>query len=172
MWTQPPSSQIAGDFRRDIKNHRQTLEQADKSDNEIIQHFNKVSGDIDILKKGSKSVLLEKAFMESVSTALDQQREGSSQNTSTQQQESLLDLDMGSPSSSSDNANNGGDGIKTKLKTVETVLEKLRVIESERKETFQDLRQRVKNIYIYIYIHIFFIVGCVSKKNKRKIPKN
>ena len=153
MWTQPPSSQIAGDFRRDIKNHRQTLEQADKSDNEIIQHFNKVSGDIDILKKGSKSVLLEKAFMESVSTALDQQQKDSSQNTSTQQQESLLDLDMGSPSSSSDNANDGGaGGIKTKLKTVETVLEKLRVIESERKETFQDLRQRVK-AYIYIYIY-------------------
>ncbi|KAG2217069.1 hypothetical protein INT45_014134 [Circinella minor] len=139
LWTQSPSSQIAGDFRRDIKNHRQTLEQADKSDNDIIQRFNKISGDIDILKKGSKSVHLEKAFMESISHALDQ---GPSQNTKQQQEEeSLLDLDMGSPSSSSSSSLNQ-DGIKKKLKMVENILEKLYVIESERKETFQDLRQR------------------------------
>ncbi|KAI7851752.1 BRO1-like domain-containing protein [Circinella umbellata] len=134
LWTQSPSSPLAGDFRRDIKNHRQTLEQADKSDNEIIQRFHNVSKDIDILKKGSKSVHLEQSFMESISHALDQ---GPSQNT--KQEESLLDLDMGSPSSSSPL---NKDGIKKKLKIVENILEKLYVIESERKETFQDLRQK------------------------------
>ncbi|KAI9491620.1 BRO1-like domain-containing protein [Zychaea mexicana] len=131
LWTQQPSSQIAGDFRRDIKNHRQTLEQANISDSEIVQRLDKVSKDIDILKKGSKSSDLERAFTETASAVLDQ----GSQNADTQ---SLLDLDM-TPDNGSGNSNSN---MKSKLNSVESALEKLRNIESERKETFQDLRQR------------------------------
>ena len=83
-----------------------------------------VSRDVDILKKGSKNSDLERAFDESASAAF-----GSSQNAS----ESLLDLDMGG---------GGGGDMKAKVSKVESTLEKLRNIESERKETLHDLRQR------------------------------
>ncbi|KAI7886741.1 BRO1-domain-containing protein [Lichtheimia hyalospora FSU 10163] len=129
QWTQQPSSQITSDFRRDIKNHRTTLQTAAQSDGDILQRYEGVKEDIAVLKQGGKSAALEKVFSDGTSLAFDQDSKKSDA-------QSLLDLDM--PTS-----NQGGqDSLNDKVNKVEHALDKLRRIESERNETLQDLREK------------------------------
>ncbi|ORZ02568.1 BRO1-like domain-domain-containing protein [Syncephalastrum racemosum] len=117
-WSQAPSAQVASDFRADMRNHRQTLEQAAQSDNQLLRRYDAIHADIHLLQQGSKSSELARAF---------------ETNISPPKGESLLDLDFDPPSS---------DNTQRDIEKVEAALEKLRRIEQERIATLDDLREK------------------------------
>lgn len=100
---------------------------------ELLRRLDVISADINILKKGGNSSDLEKAFAEGVAQVFKQgNQKGDMAN-------SLLDLDLGGDAAKKADMQN-------KVKQIEATLEKLRKIEVERKETLQDLREKVKNV--------------------------
>lgn len=80
-----------------------------------------------MLRQGGKSTALEKVFSDGTSLAFNQ-------DSNKNDAQSLLDLDLPTGSQGS---------LNDKVKKVESALDKLRRIESERNETLQDLREKV-----------------------------
>lgn len=114
---------MAGDFRADVRNHRQTLDQAAQSDRQLLKRYDAVRADIQLLQRGSKTSELVRAF---------------EADTSSAKGESLLDLDFDPPSSAN---------TERSVEKVEAALEKLRRIEHERIATLNDLREKVNYHY-------------------------
>ncbi|KAI8874891.1 hypothetical protein K501DRAFT_289596, partial [Backusella circina FSU 941] len=104
-----PSGSSTSEFRHDIQNHRQTLDGAAQSDNQLLARYETAKRNIDILKQANGHGL-EAAYTEALS------------NPKT----SLLDLDI------STEEDNTSDDLNKKLKR----------IESDRDETFRDLKDK------------------------------
>ncbi|CEG83642.1 hypothetical protein RMATCC62417_17525 [Rhizopus microsporus] len=131
LWTQAPSASLTTEFRHDILNHRRMLENANQSDQQLFAKYSSVQHHLDILKQPQA---LEKAFTDTIINL--------SNKSNVVSDMSLLDVDTGVE----DNKNK----LNEKVQRVESILEKLRKIESDRNETFQDLKEKVSHFYTKI----------------------
>ncbi|CEJ03390.1 Putative Vacuolar protein-sorting protein bro1 (Fragment) [Rhizopus microsporus] len=131
LWTQAPSASLTTEFRHDILNHRRMLENANQSDQQLFAKYSSVQHHLDILKQPQA---LEKAFTDTIINL--------SNKSNVTSDMSLLDVDTGVE----DNKNK----LNEKVQRVESILEKLRKIESDRNETFQDLKEKVNHFYAKI----------------------
>ncbi|CEG69471.1 hypothetical protein RMATCC62417_05540 [Rhizopus microsporus] len=131
LWTQAPSASLTTEFRHDILNHRRMLENANQSDQQLFAKYSSVQHHLDILKQPQA---LEKAFTDTIINLSNKSNVASDM--------SLLDVDTGVE----DNKNK----LNEKVQRVESILEKLRKIESDRNETFQDLKEKVNHFYTKI----------------------
>ncbi|KAF1801584.1 BRO1-like domain-containing protein [Mucor lusitanicus] len=130
QWTQPPSGPLTTEFRHDISNHRRTLDGASQSDNQLMGKYDSVRRNIEILKHGGQSRELEGAYAECISAIA---------GGNTPQKDAgvnLLDVDIAADSGKSD------DDLSEKVKRIELIIEKLRKIESDREDTFRDLKDK------------------------------
>ncbi|KAI7904258.1 BRO1-like domain-containing protein [Cokeromyces recurvatus] len=127
-WTQTPSSSLTSEFRHDITNHRRTLEGASQSDNQLISRYESARYNIDILKQGSQGRDLEKAYTQAIISILpnDKQKENKA---------NLLDIDLGTEKEAASH-------LEEQVNHIEKIIEKLRKIESDRDETFRDLKEK------------------------------
>ncbi|KAI8149328.1 BRO1-like domain-containing protein [Fennellomyces sp. T-0311] len=127
QWTQKPSGLLTGDFRQDLRNHRDALSSASQSDGQLLRHYDEIAQDVGVLRQGGKSKALETAFTESLAGLF-------SDKTNGKDASNLLDLeiDVGISSKS----------MEIKVKRVEDTLDKLRQIENDRRETFEDLKEK------------------------------
>ncbi|KAI9483847.1 MAG: BRO1-like domain-containing protein [Benjaminiella poitrasii] len=125
-WTQAPSSSLTTEFRHDITNHRRTLEGAAQSDNQLLVKYESVKRNIEMLKQGGRE--LEKVYAQTIISAVsnDQPKEIANAN--------LLDVDLSTEKESGN--------LDEKVQRVESILEKLRKISSDRDETFRDLKEK------------------------------
>ncbi|GAA5804245.1 hypothetical protein HPULCUR_009732 [Helicostylum pulchrum] len=124
QWTQPPSGPLTSEFRHDINNHRHTLDGASQSDSQLLSRYESVRRNIDILKNGGQSRELEKAYAECISVLADSKTQAGTN--------SLLDIDT----------EKKDDNLQDKVQRVESILEKLRKIQSDRDDTFRDLKDK------------------------------
>lgn len=137
QWTQSPSGPLTTEFRHDISNHRRTLDNASQSDNQLLAKYDTVRRNVDILKHGGSSHDLEKVYAEAISNLLNGGGQPARQNSATVD---LLDIDFGTTTAPAKK----DDQLEEKVKRVEGIIEKLRKIESDREETFRDLKEKVK----------------------------
>ncbi|KAF9531066.1 BRO1-like domain-containing protein [Crepidotus variabilis] len=121
LWSQAPSATITKSQRQDLKSHFGALEAAASSDQQVAAIWDAVRSDIGLLL----SPQVEQVFEE---------RGGS-------KQDDLLDLDLTSVEAD-DTAERSK--IKTYVDEIEDRLERLRMIEKERKEVLKDLKEKVQ----------------------------
>lgn len=134
LWTQPPSGPLTTEFRHDINNHRHTLDGAAQSDNQLMAKYESVKRNIDILENGGRSRELERAYAECISVLAnggDKKKDAGV---------NLLDIDV-----STEEEKKGGN-LNEKVQRVESIIEKLRKIESDRNDTFRDLKDKVSSV--------------------------
>lgn len=131
QWNQPPSGPLTTEFRHDINNHRHTLDGASQSDSQLLNKYETVRRNVDILKHGGQSHELERAYAECLSVL------ANGGNGKQDAGVNLLDIDTSTPDDKQGNLNE-------KVHRVESIIEKLRKIQSDREDTFRDLKDKVR----------------------------
>ncbi|KAI9260669.1 BRO1-like domain-containing protein [Phascolomyces articulosus] len=129
QWSQKPSGIMTSDFRQDLRNHRESLNHASQSDGQLLRYYDEIAPDIGILRQGGKSKAIETAFTEALTSLFNDNNKDGKNNVN-----SLLDLeiDVGISSKSTE----------IKIKRVEAALDKLEQMETDRRETFEDLKEK------------------------------
>jgi len=129
-WTQQPSSRLTSTLRSDIRNYREALEEAARSDNQLYAKNRQHEGDFDEMRNAGDineaDVLFQKALI---------QYSGKSRanNAGSPTSGSLLDddFDEGQPS------------VKDQITKVEEILKKLSLLRRERTQVLKDLKEKV-----------------------------
>ncbi|RFU28274.1 hypothetical protein B7463_g8057, partial [Scytalidium lignicola] len=129
-WTQQPSSRLTSTLRSDIRNYREALEEASRSDNQLYSKFCQHEDDFEEMRSagqtGEGDVLFQKALI---------QVGGKSRNNGGSPMNgegNLLDDDFedGSPS------------VTDQIAKVEDILKKLNLIKRERAQVLKDLKDK------------------------------
>lgn len=123
-WTQEPSGMSTAGFRQDLRNHRETLDQAAQSDGQLLRQLDTIHKDIATMRNPQA---LETLFAEALTSP--QQTEKAASETT------LLDLDI--------DVGMGNKSMDVKVSKVEAILEKLDKIEKDRNATLEDLKEKV-----------------------------
>ncbi|PQE15399.1 Vacuolar -sorting BRO1 protein [Rutstroemia sp. NJR-2017a BVV2] len=131
-WTQQPSSRLTSTLRNDIRNYREALEEAARSDNQLYSKICQHEVDFDEMRSagelGESDVLFQKALIQvggrSRSAASPSNREGN-----------LLDDDF----------DDGKKSVAEQIAKVEDILKKLNLIKRERSQVLKDLKEKAHN---------------------------
>ncbi|CAO3598124.1 unnamed protein product [Absidia cylindrospora] len=129
-WTQAPSGTLSKDYRQDVRNHRDTLKNAQLSDTQVMQKLESISKEIAILKQGPSSEALEALFTDISAHLLTDLPSDSSSTTSVMD----LQIDVGL----------GNNSMRQKVKRVEAILDKLNKLQNDRDNTIEDLKEKTK----------------------------
>lgn len=138
-WTQQPSSRLTSTLRGDIRNYREALDEASRSDNQLYSKFRQHENDFDEMRSAGEinegDVLFQKALI---------QYGGKSRNNNigspTGREGNLLDddFDEGQPS------------VKDQIAKVEEILKKLNLLRRERTQVLKDLKEKVSPPALWI----------------------
>ena len=130
-WTQQPSSRLTSTLRNDIRNYRDALEEAARSDSQLYSKMRQHEVDFDEMRSagetGEADVLFQKALI---------QVGGKSRNnvgSPVGTEGNLLDEDFG----------DGGVSVMDQIARVEELLKKLNLIKRERAQVLKDLKEKV-----------------------------
>ena len=129
-WTQQPSSRLTTTLRSDIRNYREALEEAARSDSQLYSKMRQHEIDFDEMRSagetGEADVLFQKALV---------QVGGKSKNVGSPVggEGNLLDEDFG----------DGGVSVMDQIAKVEEILKKLNLIKRERAQVLKDLKEKV-----------------------------
>ena len=131
-WTQQPSSRLTSTLRNDIRNYRDALEEAARSDGQLYSKMRQHEVDFDEMRSagetGEADVLFQKALI---------QVGGKSKNSVGSPiggEGNLLDEDFG----------DGGVSVMDQISKVEEILKKLNLIKRERIQVLKDLKEKVR----------------------------
>lgn len=129
-WTQQPSSRLTSTLRNDIRNYREALEEAARSDNQLHSKICQHEVDFDEMRSagelGESDVLFQRALI---------QVSGKSRNTgspSTREGNLLDDFDDGKKS------------VAEQIVKVEDILRKLNLVKRDRAQVLKDLKDKVQ----------------------------
>jgi len=125
QWNQQPSSSLTTSFRDDLRNHRMSFDQGNSSDRQILQRWEQVARDVSILRQGAASEDLARIFAEALAGIITPEKKDRG---------SLLDIDIDSGVNKS--------STTQKVKRIESALDKLYQVRTERKETMEDLKEK------------------------------
>ncbi|CAG8951886.1 hypothetical protein HYFRA_00002730 [Hymenoscyphus fraxineus] len=129
-WTQQPSSRLTTTLRNDIKNYRDALEEASKSDSQLYSKFRQYDVDFDEMRSaaeiGEADVLWQKALI---------QVGGKRIGGSPIDQGNLL----------GDDFEETGVSVMDQVNKVEEILKKLNLLKRERAQVLKDLKEKVHN---------------------------
>jgi hypothetical protein len=129
-WTQQPSSRLTSTLKSDIRNYKDALEEAARSDNQLYTKMRQNEVDFDEMRRagetGESDVLFQKALI---------QVGGRSRTNvgSPMGEGNLLDDDFG----------DGGLSVMDQVTKVEEILKKLNLIKRERAQVLKDLKEKV-----------------------------
>ncbi|KAI8074790.1 BRO1-like domain-containing protein [Gongronella butleri] len=118
-WTQEPSSSAASQYRQDLKNHRAALGTAQASDEKIRRQWAGLAADVDLLKQGADSTLLETLFTDALAPSL------------AKPNDLLGDLHVV-----------GNKELEQKIARVDALMEKLDKLQKDRESTLDDLKEK------------------------------
>ncbi|CRJ96401.1 hypothetical protein BN1708_002136 [Verticillium longisporum] len=131
-WSQQPSSRLTSTLRGDIRNYREALEEASRSDNQLSIKLRQNEVDFEEMRQASRNGEVDALFQRAVNKA----RSKSSSAVSPMGNEpNLLDADF----------DEGGPSVVEQIKLVEEVMKKLNLVKRERNQTLKDLKEQVHN---------------------------
>jgi hypothetical protein len=143
-WTQQPSSRLTSTLRHDIRNYRDALDEAAKSDGQLYSKMRQHQDDFEEMRSASESgeadVLFQKALIH-----LGNSRNGGSPATG---QGNLLDDDF----------EDGGLSVMDQVAKVEDILKKLNLIKRERAQVLKDLKEKV--CFCAVARHSLILTSC------------
>ena len=130
-WTQQPSSRLTSTLRSDIRNYREALEEAARSDNQLYSKMRQHEIDFDEMRSagemGEGDVLFQKALI-SVG--------GKSRNNNSSPMRAEANL-------IDDDFDDGRPSVMDQISKVEDILKKLNLLKRERGQVLKDLKEKV-----------------------------
>jgi hypothetical protein len=130
-WTQQPSSRLTSTLRGDIRNYREALEEAMKSDNQLMTKLRQNEPEFDEMRRANQTGEVDQLFQRQVGQV--KARAGDSMSPA-HAEPNLLDADFGE----------GGPSVMDQVSKVEEILKKLGLIKRERNQVLKDLKEKVR----------------------------
>ena len=132
-WTQQPSSGLTTTLRGDIRNYRQALEEAMRSDSQLSTKLRQNEPEFEEMRRAAQEDEVDRLFQKAVA----QVRGKSSQATSPEGTEpNLLDADF----------EEGGMSVVDQIAKVEEILKRLNQVKRERNQVLKDLKDKVGHL--------------------------
>ncbi|KAK2740731.1 bck1-like resistance to osmotic shock [Myotisia sp. PD_48] len=136
-WIQQPSSQLNATMRNDIKNYRQSINEASTSDSRLLITLRQHESDFEEMRAageaGDADIIFPQAM---IKAGLGQGKGGNGTSPSSKTQEgSLLDDDFGE----------GRFSVADQITKCEELLRKLNLVKNDRLQTLKDLKDKVHN---------------------------
>jgi len=129
-WTQQPSSRLTTTLRSDIRNYREALEEAARSDGQLAAKLRQNANEFEEMRTAATHGEIDALFQK----ALNKVRAKSSSSSSPAGETNLLDTDF----------DDGGPSVMDQISKVEDILKKLNLIKRERNQVLKDLKEKVR----------------------------
>ncbi|KAF4825204.1 Vacuolar protein-sorting protein BRO1 [Colletotrichum tropicale] len=130
-WTQQPSSRLTTTLRSDIRNYREALEEAARSDNQLAAKLRQNEAEFEEMRAAAAHGNIDALFQRAVGKV----RGKTSNTASPSGNENLLDMDF----------DEGGPSVVDQIHKVEEIMKKLNLIKRERNQVLKDLKEKVHN---------------------------
>ncbi|KAK6853457.1 vacuolar protein-sorting-associated protein 24 [Apiospora arundinis] len=131
-WTQQPSSRLTTTLRGNIRNYREALDEAARSDGQLYAKFRQNETDFEEMRTAAQTGEVDALFQRAVAKV----RSKSSNATSPSGvAPNLLDDDF----------EDGSLSVMEQINRVEEILKKLNLIKRERNQVLKDLKEKVHN---------------------------
>lgn len=130
-WTQQPSARLTTTLRGDIRNYREALAEASKSDAQLAAKLQQNQDIFNEMRTAAQNGNVDALFQKGVSKA----RANSSGVGSPAAEPNLLDADF----------DDSGPSVVDQIKRVEDILKKLNLIKRERNQVLKDLKDKVRS---------------------------
>jgi len=128
-WTQQPSAPLTTTLRSDIRNYREALEEAARSDSQLAAKLRQNENEFAEMRTAAQTGEIDALFQRAVSKA-----RKSSNSTSPATEPNLLDADF----------DDGRPSVLDQIAKVEDILKKLNLIKRERVQVLKDLKEKVR----------------------------
>ncbi|KAK5657693.1 hypothetical protein OQA88_2765 [Cercophora sp. LCS_1] len=129
-WTQQPSARLTSTLRSDIRNYREALEEAARSDGQLATKLRQNETEFDEMRVAAQSGEVDALFQRAVSKG----RKTSNSN-SPNTEANLLDADF----------DDSGPSVVEQIAKVEDILKRLNLIKRERVQVLKDLKEKAHN---------------------------
>lgn len=133
-WTQQPSSRLTTTLRNDIRNYRDALEEAERSDNLLYSKMRQHETDFDEMRSAGETGEADVLFQRALIKVGGKSRANAGTPVSGGVEGSLLDEDFG----------DGSLSVMDQVAKVEDILKKLSLIKRERIQALKDLKDKVR----------------------------
>ncbi|RWA14931.1 hypothetical protein EKO27_g203 [Xylaria grammica] len=131
-WTQQPSSRLTSTLRGNIRNYREALDEAAKSDGQLYAKFRQNETDIEQMRQAAQLGEVDALFQNAVRKV---KAKSSSSHSPATEQPNLLDADF----------EDGSLSVAQQINRVEDILKKLNLVKRERNQVLKDLKEKVHN---------------------------
>ena len=138
-WTQQPSARLTTTLRGDIRNYRDALEEASRSDAVLYSKLKQNETDFDDMRLASETGDVDALFQRAVSKS-----RGSA--NSPAGEANLLDADF----------DDSKPTVPQQIGKVEDILKKLNLIKRERNQVLKDLKEKVGVFFLFLFFFFFF----------------
>jgi hypothetical protein len=128
-WTQQPSSRLTTTLRGDIRNYREALEEAARSDIQLAMKLRANESEFEEMRSAAQNGEVDILFQRAVNKI--RGKSGSGQSPAVEQNLLDADFDEGLPS------------VTDQIAKVEDILKKLNLIKRERIQVLKDLKEKV-----------------------------
>ncbi|KAK3944807.1 BRO1-like domain-containing protein [Diplogelasinospora grovesii] len=130
-WTQQPSSRLTSTLRSDIRNYREALEEAARSDGQLATKLRANANEFDEMRNAVQHGEVDALFQRAVNKG----RKSSNTNSPAGGEPNLLDADFG----------DGGPSVVEQIAKIEDILKRLNLIKRERVQVLKDLKEKAHN---------------------------
>lgn len=127
-WTQQPSSRLTSTLRGDVRNYREALDEASRSDGQLATKLRQNENEFAEMRSAAETGEIDALFQRAVNKT----RKSSNAN-SPSGEPNLLDADF----------EDGGPSVAEQIAKVEDILKRLNLIKRERVQVLKDLKEKV-----------------------------
>lgn len=128
-WTQQPSSRLTTTLRSDIRNYKEALEEAERSDVQLAMKLRSNENEFEEMRSAAQNGEVDSLFQRAVTKTKGKSGTG----RSSANEQSLLDADF----------DEGVPSVTDQIAKVEDILKKLNLIKRERIQVLKDLKEKV-----------------------------
>ncbi|KAL2023973.1 hypothetical protein VTK56DRAFT_208 [Thermocarpiscus australiensis] len=129
-WTQQPSARLTTTLRGDIRNYREALEEAARSDGQLATKLRQNENEFSEMRSAAENGEIDALFQRAVNKG-----RKSSRVSSPLEEPNLLDADF----------DDSGPSVVEQIAKVEDILKKLNLIKRERIQVLKDLKEKAHN---------------------------
>ncbi|KAG6021755.1 bck1-like resistance to osmotic shock [Claviceps citrina] len=131
-WTQQPSSRLTSTLRSDMRNYRDALNEAMRSDGQLAIKLRQNEDEIDEMRRAAQEGEVDQLFQDAIARV---RVRGSLVSSPSNMGPSLLDTDFGER----------GPSVMDQVNKVEEILKKLNLVKRERNQVLKDLKEKVSS---------------------------
>lgn len=129
-WTQQPSSRLTSTLRNDIRNYREALDEAGRSDSQLSSKIYQYERDFEEMRAAGETAEADVLFQRALIQLGAKSRGG----VESPRETNLLDEDFGED----------GPSVMDQVAKVEEILKKLNLIKRDRGQVLKDLKEKVR----------------------------